>query len=97
VRGSTPSLGLWSQPLPANVTPLTVVLRTPLPSAPATLSRILDTASPPALSPPDVRGITGAALLLALAHGMTDAYMGFLSPLLPRIMDRMGLTGSGSV
>jgi MFS transporter, FSR family, fosmidomycin resistance protein len=39
-----------------------------------------------------VGGITGAALLLALAHGMTDAYMGFLSPLLPRIMDRMGLT-----
>ncbi len=66
--------------------------RTSVPPAPSTLSRTLHTASPPALSPPDVGGITGAALLLALAHGMTDAYMGFLSPLLPRIMDRMGLT-----
>lgn len=40
----------------------------------------------------EARGVTGAALLLALAHGFTDAYMGFLSPLLPRIMDRMGLS-----
>ena len=29
---------------------------------------------------------------MALAHGVNDAYAAFLSPLLPRIMDRMGLS-----
>jgi MFS transporter, FSR family, fosmidomycin resistance protein len=30
--------------------------------------------------------------LVALAHGVNDAYTAFLSPLLPRIMERMGLS-----
>jgi FSR family fosmidomycin resistance protein-like MFS transporter len=30
--------------------------------------------------------------IVALAHGVNDAYAAFLSPLLPRIMDRMGLS-----
>lgn len=30
--------------------------------------------------------------MIALAHGVNDAYAAFLSPLLPRIMDRLGLS-----
>ncbi len=40
--------------------------------------------------------LTAAALLLALAHALTDVYMSFLSPLLPRIMERMDLTVAGA-
>ncbi len=32
------------------------------------------------------------ALVVALAHGMNDAYAAFVPPLLPRIMDRLGLS-----
>jgi FSR family fosmidomycin resistance protein-like MFS transporter len=37
-------------------------------------------------------GAGGAALLVAVSHGVNDAYSAFLHPLLPRIMDRMGLS-----
>lgn len=39
-----------------------------------------------------VRSPARIALVVALAHGLNDAYAGFLSPLLPRIMDKLGLT-----
>ena len=32
------------------------------------------------------------ALLVAVAHGFTDLYQSFVSPLLPRLMDRLGLS-----
>lgn len=32
------------------------------------------------------------ALVVALAHGVTDAYQSFVPPLLPRIMDQLGLS-----
>ncbi len=32
------------------------------------------------------------ALVVALAQGVTDAYQSFVPPLLPRIMDQMGLS-----
>lgn len=35
---------------------------------------------------------TGVAVAVALAHGLNDAYAAFLHPLLPRIMDRLGLS-----
>jgi FSR family fosmidomycin resistance protein-like MFS transporter len=35
---------------------------------------------------------TGVAVAIALAHGLNDAYAAFLHPLLPRIMDRLGLS-----
>lgn len=41
------------------------------------------------------RPVSRAAFLagvIALAHGVNDAYAAFLSPLLPRIMDRLGLS-----
>jgi FSR family fosmidomycin resistance protein-like MFS transporter len=34
----------------------------------------------------------GVALAVAIAHGANDAYIGFLNPLLPRIMSRLGLS-----
>ena len=37
------------------------------------------------------RGTTAAAVAIALTHGMNDMYSAFLHPLLPRIMDRLGL------
>lgn len=36
-------------------------------------------------------GGTAAAVAVALAHGMNDLYSGFLHPLLPRIMETLGL------
>ncbi|MFH1765455.1 MAG: MFS transporter [Gemmatimonadota bacterium] len=42
-----------------------------------------------------VRPVRSAAYLagvVALAHGVNDAYAAFLSPLLPRIMDKLGLS-----
>jgi FSR family fosmidomycin resistance protein-like MFS transporter len=44
----------------------------------------------PALQP--VRGTAYLAGIVALAHGVNDAYTAFLAPLLPRIMDKMGLS-----
>jgi hypothetical protein len=32
------------------------------------------------------------AIVMAATHGTVDAYMGFLHPLLPRIMDKLGLS-----
>lgn len=37
-------------------------------------------------------GAAGAAWLMAVAHGTNDAYVAFLHPLLPRLMDRLGLS-----
>jgi len=39
-----------------------------------------------------LRTTTGVAVAVALAHGLNDAYAAFLHPLLPRIMDRLGLS-----
>ncbi len=44
---------------------------------------------------PRERTVSRAAFVagaIALAHGVNDAYAAFLSPLLPRIMDRLGLS-----
>jgi len=41
---------------------------------------------------PTVRRATALATLVALAHGVNDAYAAFLPPLLPRIMDKLGLS-----
>ncbi|HEX7052047.1 MAG TPA: MFS transporter [Longimicrobiales bacterium] len=39
-----------------------------------------------------IRGASGAAFLVALAHGVNDIYTAFLPPLLPRIMEKLGLS-----
>lgn len=49
------------------------------------------TASPSG-RPIPVRGATILAGLMALAHGVNDAYAAFLHPLLPRIMEKLGLS-----
>lgn len=59
----------------------------------------MESSSPPVAAPatpPAVLGATATALLLALAHGVTDTYQSFLSPLLPRIMERLDLTVAGA-
>jgi MFS transporter, FSR family, fosmidomycin resistance protein len=38
------------------------------------------------------RVINSAALMVAIAHGLNDAYAAFLHPLLPRIMERLDLS-----
>lgn len=50
-------------------------------------------AEAPALpgTPEPVVSATRIALAIAVLHGMNDAYMAFLHPLLPRIMGRLGL------
>lgn len=45
----------------------------------------------PGLEPAEL-GPVGLALLVALAHGVTDAYVAFLTPLLPRLMGKLGLS-----
>lgn len=50
----------------------------------------------PAASAPGIRAFllrpgVRIALLVSLAHGLNDAYAAFLHPLLPRMMDRLGL------
>lgn len=52
------------------------------------------TAPPPRASSTQspARGVVGAAWLMAVAHGINDAYVAFLHPLLPRLMDRLGLS-----
>jgi len=47
---------------------------------------------PPDAGPRPVRSAAFLAGLVALAHGVNDAYAAFLSPLLPRIMDKLGLS-----
>ncbi len=37
-------------------------------------------------------GLATVAIVMAATHGTVDAYMGFLHPLLPRIMDKLGLS-----
>ena len=41
--------------------------------------------------PPARRAVAGAAIM-AVTHGMVDAYAAFLHPLLPRIMEKLGLS-----
>jgi FSR family fosmidomycin resistance protein-like MFS transporter len=41
---------------------------------------------------PRARSALAVALTVAVAHGLNDAYAAFLHPLLPRIMDKLGLT-----
>src|SRR5688572_10647049 len=37
-------------------------------------------------------GMARTAVVVSLSHALIDAYAGFLPPLLPRIMDKMGLS-----
>ncbi|MCJ7630081.1 MAG: MFS transporter, partial [Longimicrobiales bacterium] len=46
----------------------------------------------PGLSSRPVRSAAYLAGVVAVAHGVNDAYASFLSPLLPRIMDKLGLS-----
>lgn len=41
---------------------------------------------------PPARNAVRVAVVVALAHGVNDSYAAFLSPLLPRIMDKLGLS-----
>lgn len=41
---------------------------------------------------PPARKAATVAAVVALAHGVNDSYAAFLSPLLPRIMDKLGLS-----
>jgi FSR family fosmidomycin resistance protein-like MFS transporter len=53
----------------------------------------VDSASTVALRAPDRRlSATRIALVVAIAHAFNDAYSAFVAPLLPRLMDRMGLS-----
>jgi FSR family fosmidomycin resistance protein-like MFS transporter len=45
-----------------------------------------------AVGRPGVRGATTVAVAVAVAHGLNDVYTSFLHPLLPRIMQKMGLS-----
>ncbi|HSG06909.1 MAG TPA: MFS transporter [Longimicrobiales bacterium] len=45
-----------------------------------------------ALAPPRVPSAARIAAVVAVAHGMNDAYSSFIAPLLPRLMDRLGLS-----
>lgn len=47
---------------------------------------------PPLESVSPARSTLSVALTVAILHGMNDAYAAFIHPLLPRIMDRMGLS-----
>lgn len=47
---------------------------------------------PSASGPDPRRAAARVALVVALAHGLNDAYAAFVPPLLPRIMDRLGLS-----
>ncbi|MDH5760353.1 MAG: MFS transporter [Gemmatimonadota bacterium] len=44
------------------------------------------------VSPAPLPSARRVALVVALAHGVNDAYAAFLPPLLPRVMDRLGLS-----
>jgi len=48
--------------------------------------------SPSGLSSKPVRSAAFLAGVVALAHGVNDTYAAFLSPLLPRVMDKLGLS-----
>jgi len=41
---------------------------------------------------PAAAALGGGAVTLAVAHALTDAYSGFLHPLLPRVMEKLGLS-----
>lgn len=41
---------------------------------------------------PAAAAVGGGAVALALAHALTDSYSAFLHPLLPRVMDKLGLS-----
>jgi FSR family fosmidomycin resistance protein-like MFS transporter len=56
---------------------------------------VLVTDDPHSTQNPPIRPVRSAAYLagwVALAHGVNDAYAAFLAPLLPRIMDKLGLS-----
>ncbi|HKJ02181.1 MAG TPA: MFS transporter, partial [Longimicrobiales bacterium] len=44
------------------------------------------------LGPPRVPSAARIAVVVAVAHGLNDAYASFVAPLLPRLMDRLGLS-----
>jgi FSR family fosmidomycin resistance protein-like MFS transporter len=41
---------------------------------------------------PVIRGATAVAITVAVAHGLNDTYTGFLHPLLPRLMQKLGIS-----
>jgi FSR family fosmidomycin resistance protein-like MFS transporter len=53
---------------------------------------ILQAAPQPAASLRDRRSAIPLALVIAAAHAVNDAYASFIPPLLPRIMDELGLS-----
>ena len=52
----------------------------------------MDTATPVSSRSHPQLSATRVALVVALAHGLNDAYSAFVAPLLPRLMDRLGLS-----
>ena len=48
--------------------------------------------APESVSVPRVRSAARIAGVVAVAHGLNDAYSAFVAPLLPRLMDRLGLS-----
>ncbi|MDX1392796.1 MAG: MFS transporter [Gemmatimonadota bacterium] len=61
--------------------------------SPALHQPIVESAAPPTADASAPRlGTTGVVVLIAVSHGTIDAYSAFLPPLLPRIMDKLGLS-----
>ncbi len=79
---AAPALSLSFVPAHSGLTPFDA--RTVLAASNPQLTR--DTAPRPVRSAAQLVG------LVALAHGFNDAYAAFLAPLLPRIMDKLGLS-----
>lgn len=50
------------------------------------------TSTPLVAARPAAAAVGGGAVTLAVAHALTDAYSGFLHPLLPRVMEKLGLS-----
>ncbi|MEE2899085.1 MAG: hypothetical protein VX815_11540, partial [Gemmatimonadota bacterium] len=48
--------------------------------------------APPVDGRSEAGSVTRVAIIVALLHGLNDAYASFVPPLLPRIMDDMGLS-----
>ena len=53
---------------------------------------LVPVAAPPVEPGPRKVSATRIAVIIALAHGLNDAYASFIPPLLPRIMDDLGLS-----
>ncbi|MEJ2679395.1 MAG: MFS transporter [Gemmatimonadota bacterium] len=87
---------LNTNPTPNATTPgTTMASETQTSSANSSSSSAADVATRPGVPASSRRGVRSAAAiagLVALAHFTNDAYSAFLLPLLPRVMDRLGLS-----